>query len=202
MTGRKRTTSRFTAAFAVVAVFIVPAVLLAACGRKYAPKPYGYPRIERDSVVYMPYDSDMFPLAFDLPSDAVVDVNRGEASSVWINISYPEYGATLYCTYLPLRKRDAGAERAKAADLVYLHASKATSIDASSFEGGEVSATVYRLYGNVATPVQFVADDGDGFLMRGALYFNMAVEPDSVAPVVDFVENDVRRLLETLKHNR
>jgi len=186
--------------FAVAAALTFSAFLLCGCKREYAPKPYGFPRIDRDSVTYVSFAQSDFPLKFDIPSDARAELRRNETSSVWIDISYPEYAATLYCTYIPLNGTGAAAEqRAKATEFVYLHASRASSIEAVSFEGEEIAATIYRLYGKVATPVQFVADDGNAFLLRGAFYFNYDVEPDSVAPVVQYVEEDVRRLVESLK---
>lgn len=200
MSRRKNKVYRTDVFLASVAVFLTLAVPFSGCRRKYAPKPYGYPRIERGSAAYLPFDTAAFPLKFDISSSATVaGLRKNKTSSVWINILYPRYSATLYCTCLPLGRGDAGGERARATELVYLHAAKASSIEAVSYEGENVSATIYRLYGNVATPVQFVADDGENFLLRGAFYFNTEVNPDSVAPVVEYAEEDIRRLVETLE---
>lgn len=186
-------------------LYIVAAALLffvafsTGCKKGYAPKPYGYPRIERDSVSYVAFCTDGFPVLFDIPSGTLPLLRSGSASSVWLDIHYPMYRATLYCTYIPVGASGMSDELAKATEFVYLHASKASSIDAVSFEGENASATIYRLYGKVATPIQFVADDGSRFLLRGALYFDSEVEPDSVAPVVDYIEGDVKHLVESLK---
>lgn len=183
----------------VAGVFFLIVSLFAGCRKGYVPKPYGYPRIERDTASYRLFNSPEFPLQFDMAAGAEAVLRGNRTSAVWLDISYPEYGATLYCTYLPVSGKDIEVERSKATEFVYLHAAKASSIEAVSFEGDGVSASLYRLYGKVATPIQFIAEDDSSFLLRGALYFNFEVEPDSVAPIVDYLEDDVCRLVETLK---
>lgn len=173
--------------------------LFAGCKKGYVPKPYGYPRIERDTASYRLFNSPEFPLQFDIAAEADAVLRGNATSAVWLDISYPDYGATLYCTYLPVSGKDIDEELSKATEFVYLHAAKASSIEAVSFEGEGVSASLYRLYGNVATPIQFIAENNSCFLLRGALYFDFEVDPDSVAPIVDYLEDDVRRLVETLK---
>ena len=56
-------------------------------------------RIERVDTVYRriyPY----FPLSFEIPSQAAFE--RDVASPSWVNIVYPHYGATLWCSYVAL----------------------------------------------------------------------------------------------------
>ena len=60
------------------------------------------------------------------------------------------------------------------------------------------SGMLYMLEGPVATPLQFFVTDSTTHFMRGSLYFNHAPNPDSVAPVLDRMEADVRRIMETL----
>ena len=89
----------------------------------------------------------------------------------------------------------------KAANLVYVHAAKASSITAQSYADDEcrVYAVLYNLSGQAATPLQFVVTDSAAYLFRGALYFDTPVRRDSVAPIVDYITDDVVRLIETLQ---
>ena len=48
-------------------------------------------------------------------------------------------------------------------------------------------------------PFQFFVTDSTTHFMRGSLYFNHAPNPDSVAPVLDRMEADVRRIMETIE---
>ena len=51
----------------------------------------------------------------------------------------------------------------------------------------------------MATPLQFYITDSTQHFMRGSLYFNHRPNPDSTAPVLDRMEADVRKLMETLR---
>ena len=62
-----------------------------------------------------------------------------------------------------------------------------------------VYAVLYNLSGQAATPLQFVVTDSAAYLFRGALYFDTPVRRDSVAPIVDYITDDVVRLIETLQ---
>lgn len=57
----------------------------------------------------------------------------------------------------------------------------------------------FEMTGPAATPFQFFITDSTSHFMRGALYFNTQVRPDSLMPVYDFVKIDVDRLIKTFK---
>jgi hypothetical protein len=38
--------------------------------------------------------------------------------------------------------------------------------------------------------------------MRGALYFDVAMNPDSIAPVFDFVRKDILHIIETFQWSK
>ena len=63
-------------------------------------------------------------------------------------------------------------------------------------------AVLYTLAGDAATPLQFVATDSATYLFRGALYFDTPVRADSVAPVVGYIADDMRHIIETLHTRR
>ena len=140
-----------------------------------------------------------FPLSFEIPSQAAFE--RDVASPSWVNIVYPHYGATLWCSYVALTTENKEAFYAESRDLVYVHAAKASSITAQSYADDEcrVYAVLYNLSGQAATPLQFVVTDSAAYLFRGALYFDTPVRRDSVAPIVDYITDDVVRLIETLQ---
>jgi gliding motility-associated lipoprotein GldD len=53
--------------------------------------------------------------------------------------------------------------------------------------------------GNAATSRQFYVTDSVHHFLRGALYFNSAPNADSLSIVNDFLETDMRHMIETLK---
>ena len=64
----------------------------------------------------------------------------------------------------------------------------------------EVYGLIYFLEGeDVASPLQFYLTDSTDHFMRGSLYFNVRTNNDSLAPVIDFIIDDVRHLIETIE---
>jgi hypothetical protein len=47
--------------------------------------------------------------------------------------------------------------------------------------------------------VQFVLTDSVNHFFRGALYFNTVPNQDSLAPVVEYVKEDIIHLVETMR---
>jgi gliding motility-associated lipoprotein GldD len=53
--------------------------------------------------------------------------------------------------------------------------------------------------GAAASNVQFYLTDSVQHFIRGSLYFYNAPQPDSIAPVLDFVSEEVKHLVETFQ---
>ena len=58
---------------------------------------------------------------------------------------------------------------------------------------------MYEIKGNAASPLQFVLTDSTKHFLRGALYFNETPNADSIAPISKYVEEDVQRLIESVR---
>ena len=61
-----------------------------------------------------------------------------------------------------------------------------------------ISAELYQLKGNAATPLQFMASDDSSFIFRGSLYFNNIVTYDSVAPIIEYIKDDIIEIIESI----
>lgn len=168
------------------------------CGNKTAPKPIAYPHIENTSNGYTPHRAETFPLQFDIANGTTTESN--DKNNGWINIKYPQYNATIYCTYI--KSNNLQQEIAKSRELVYVHSKHSSGISTLSYNDTtkNVSAELYAISGKVATPLQFIATDNTSYIFRGALYFNSQVNNDSVAPVVEYLKNDIIQIIETLNH--
>ncbi|MEG1574254.1 MAG: hypothetical protein RR293_08125 [Bacteroidales bacterium] len=182
-------------------VLPVMLTLFGGCGDKYVPKPVGYLRIDPIGGNYRLFDDMRFPLVFDINEGTIALVDSVHKGRAWVNIIYPQYNATVYCSYLKLSADNKVRLMEESRNLVYVHARRADNIDAVLYGDtlSGVEATLYRLTGGAATPLQFTANDGKSFLFRGALYFNSEVNSDSVAPVVEYIEGDLVRLIESLR---
>ena len=61
------------------------------------------------------------------------------------------------------------------------------------------SGFIFNIEGPAASPLQFFLTDSTRHFLRGALYFNTSVNPDSLAPVLDFVKKDIFHMIETFE---
>jgi gliding motility-associated lipoprotein GldD len=53
--------------------------------------------------------------------------------------------------------------------------------------------------GNTASPIQFYLTDSTKDFFRAALYFNNIPNQDSLAPVIDYLREDIMMMMETFR---
>ena len=84
--------------------------------------------------------------------------------------------------------------------LTYKNEIKANSIDDSLMATpNNLHGIFFSLTGSVATSKQFYLTDTARNFLRGALYFNVTPNEDSLAPVNKFLQEDMKHLINTLK---
>jgi gliding motility-associated lipoprotein GldD len=62
-----------------------------------------------------------------------------------------------------------------------------------------IFGTYYRVKGNAASSVQFYITDSVKNFLRGSLYFYAVPNPDSIAPVLSFIDKDVSHLIDSFE---
>ena len=167
------------------------------CEGDYIPKPNGYYRIALEEKNYVTYDSDC-PFSFDFPDISKIENGGGPC---WININYPKYNATIHMTYKALYEENAMTVLKEASMLAYDHTSKAEGISGTEYSNPNtnVHGMVFDIYGNSASNVQFFVTDSTRNFLRGALYFNAIPNSDSIAPIKDYIRDDIFRVVESLR---
>ncbi len=175
-------------------------VLLVSCGEDvYTPKPTGYFRIELPEKNYLLYD-DNCPFTFESPAYSRIAKRTDPQTICWFNVEYPKCNAVLYCSYKPV-EGNIDELLADSRTLVQKHIVKATDIKENRIEND--SAHVYGLLteirGSVASPIQFHLTDSTRHFLRASLYFNNKPNPDSLAPVLAFIQSDIEHMIETFK---
>ena len=168
----------------------------------YVPKPKGYNRIVLPPHAYQKLDA-AHPYTFDYSTAAVILPDTfPQAEKHWIFIYYPQFNANIQLTYKEVRNSPARLK--DFIDDAYKLASK-HQIRASALQEQTIqtnlgrTATLFRLEGDVPTPFQFYTTDSTTHYLRGAIYFPTATKNDSLAPVIDFIQKDALRLLNTLR---
>ena len=183
-------------------ILSILALLLLSCSRPVAPKPYGYYRITLPEHSYQLFEQNSYPYSFLYSSSATIQPVQYENERYWINIVYPTLNASIHCSYKPVR----GNLRQLTDDaweFVFNHAIKASAIPEHAYENPEARTygVFCELKGNTASPMQFFLTDSTRHFFRGAVYFNCVPNQDSLAPVIEYMQEDVLNLIETLRCN-
>lgn len=184
--------------------FILLAVLtsvLCSCQSNYVPKPRGYYRIDFPSKEYRLFDTT-FPYTFEYPVYSKIFRDSSKlAEPYWINIVYYPYNAQLHISYKPVRKNLASYLN-DAHTLVNKHIPKASAISQREYADTleNVYGLVYEISGSdAASTYQFYLTDSTRNFVRGALYFDLVPNNDSLAPVIDFLKKDVEHMITTFR---
>lgn len=177
---------------------------LISCQHGTAPKPRGYFRIDLPAKSYHDLTYSL-PVRFQVPEYAQVlphqnNTLEAEGNSTLFDITFPDLNGTLHLTYLPV-KGNLQQLINDAHEFVYKHTVKADAIGKTVYENPErrVYGTLFDIKGKTASAVQFYVTDSTRSFLRGSLYFNHEPNPDSLAPVIGFIREDVMILMESLE---
>lgn len=187
-----------------ICLLLVVLFLLASCGSEeddtIAPKPRSYFRLDFPEKKYMPYDS-ICPFIFEFPVYSKIEPdNHPSAEPCWLNLNFSTFNGTLHLSYKPV-KGNIKEYLDDAYTLASKHQIKAAGIEEQLIakDSNKVYGLIYNIEGNAASSLQFFLTDSTNHFIRGALYFNAAPNTDSIAPVVNFLKEDIYHLIGTFK---
>ncbi len=184
--------------------FFFISFLFTSCNNNdYSPKPRSYFRIALPQKKYVLLDS-IYPYTFEYPQYArIMADENSKAEPNWINLDFPQYKGALHLSYKTV-KNDSSLYQyfEDSRNFANKHIAKANDIEpiAISDNAHSVYGVIYDITGvGVASTYQFCVTDSVKHFMRGALYFNLAPNNDSLAPVIDFIKKDIDHLIKTLR---
>lgn len=170
------------------------------CNSTPIPKPRGYFRLEFPEKDYKLLDSTL-PYKFYYPvyGEIIPDAQVG-AEKYWINIDFPKYKARIHISYKSVNKNINNLIE-DVRTLAYKHTIKADAINEKTFSNPErkVYGTLYDIKGNAASSYQFYVTDSLKHFLRGALYFNVHPNKDSLSPAIDFFGKDMIYIIESVE---
>ena len=187
------------------ALTIFCVIALLACNSEYTLKQRGYYKITFPEHRYQTYDQPGIPYSFEYPvyANIIRDTTFFEAkpeNNYWINIDFPQFYGKIYISYKQIRKNNFDSLVADAFKMTYKHTSKATEIRDSLMKTPlGFSGVFFQVGGNAATAKQFFVTDSVKSFVRGALYFDASPNSDSLAVVNNFLEEDMKHLINTLR---
>lgn len=176
--------------------------LLFSCRKTYVPRPYGYFRVTIPEHNYKSLDTLNLPYKFEISTLTKIKLQDGD-EPFWIDIIYPMLNAKIHCSYKPVQNNLLELSE-DARRFAYAHSNRSDGIVEIAFENPEeeVFGIFYDIKGNVASPVQLTATDSVRRFFRGALYFENVPNKDSIAPMLDYVREDMIHLMETFEWTR
>ena len=170
-------------------------ILFSSCKEDVLPKPKAYLSLKYPTTKYQKVHVAK-PYSFEVSSNAELI----EQPKYWRQIRYPKLKATINITYKPIvnNLKELLVESEK---LVYEHAVKAEEIITKNFENFEkrVFGSMQEISGNAASQIQFHLTDSTNNFIKGALYFYIKPNYDSILPAVDYIKKDIMRLIETFE---
>lgn len=172
------------------------------CEGEYSPKPKAYVRLNLPEHSYIVPDSTWScPYIFEASRYSFLTVDkRHHKENCWYNIYYPKLKATIHLTYSELNN-NLSRQIEENRKLAMKHVGKATAINESLIENKEaqVFGLIYEFKGETASDMQFFATDSLNHFLRGSLYFNVKPNKDSLGPAIDYVKNDMRHFIQSLR---
>ncbi len=180
-------------------------LLFTACEEQFTPKPRGYFAIDFPNKEYTSFLNTAYPYSFEYPHYGQIVKDTlffGEKTENpwWINIDFPSLGGKIYLSYKAINSNQTLANLLEDSyQMSHYHTKKADYINEPEFhtEHG-VHGLFYEVGGNAASALQFYATDSHKHFIRGALYFDVTPNVDSLKPVNEFLRKDIIHLINTL----
>ena len=199
-------------------------LLLISCNSTYTSKKRGYYKIDFPERKYVKFEKEGFPYTFEYPAyaDIIKDntfFDSNPENPYWINIDFPRFGGRIFLSYKIIGgtamykiKQQDGTYRDStginqfdkmvndAFNLTNKNESVASSINDSLIHTTNgITGIFFKVGGNAATAKQFFLSDTAKNFIRGALYFDVTPNVDSLRPVQDFLQTDIDHLINTFK---
>ena len=160
------------------------------------PKPRAYPRIEFPEQTYQEYNAAGCPFTFQFPSYAEI---KTKDHPCWFDIDMPAFNAKVHCSYTPVTSRAQHDDLVKDAFIIAdkINA-RANYMEQSPIHNANgVGGLELNWTGPAASAVHFFLTDTTHHFFTAALYFDSKVQPDSLAPMVTFIQKDIDKMIAT-----
>jgi len=194
------------------------------CNSTYTSKKKGYFKIDLPERKYVSFNQEGFPYSFEYPAYANIIkdstyFDSNPENPYWINIDFPTLGGRIFLSYkiiggkaLYKIKQANGTYKDSiginkfdnmvndAFNLTNKNQAITNSIkDSIMHTANGITGVFFRVGGNAATAKQFFLSDSTQNFLRGALYFDVTPNADSLRPVQDFLQKDIDHMINTFR---
>ncbi|MGM0566061.1 MAG: gliding motility lipoprotein GldD [Bacteroidota bacterium] len=184
----------------LLAVGFLFMMLMTGCGSDPSPKPRGYFRIDMPEQEYRDFDTTKY--RFEYPVHAELQTEGPDIQEpYWFNIHYPDFSGTVYFSYKRVDDNLATLID-DSYEFVSKHMTMASAVDERVVldRSKDKYGLIFEIEGaETASPYQFFLTDSTANFLRGALYFHNKPNNDSLAPVIDYVKEDMEHFIKTFR---
>lgn len=178
---------------------------LASCEKSYVPKPKAFLRLEYPKASYFEPNLEL-PLSFEtnlLSTKITAKELKSTTKSYGVNIEYATMKGTIFLTYKAIEnnKENLIDFLRDAQNFTQKHTIKADEIPVTLYENKHhrVYGAFAEVKGNVASQAQFYVTDSIQHFLTGSLYFYAKPNYDSILPAANYLQNDIKHIMETLQ---
>ena len=191
----------------LLCAIVILSLSLFSCNSDYSVgKKKGYFRISFPEKKYQLFNQPGYPYTFEYPvyANVIRDTTffEDKAGDWWINIDIPRFEGRIHVSYKPINAENSFDSLVSDGFKMAFkqHVDVSTGINDSLMQTPNgVEGIYFSLGGNTATANQFFLTDSVRHFLRGALYFNAAPNADSLGIVNDFLKEDLKHLINTLR---
>lgn len=189
----------------LIACTLLLTALASSCHHRndYSPKPEAYLRLDMPKQDYRKVDTLALPFTFDASTEAEVRIKKDQPREKYIDLYYPRYHATAFLTYKAIQgSHEWQAQVDTSYKFLTQHFNFSSGVDEKQYVDptNNIIAFTYQLKGSkVASTYQFWVSDSTHHFLRGALFLDQAPNNDSLAPVLDYLQRDLRHLVESVR---
>ncbi len=199
-------------------------IFLLSCNSVYTSKKHGYFKIDFPEKKYTKFEQAGVPYSFEYPTYASIVrdstyFDGNPDNPFWYNVDFPSFHGRIFLSYKQIGgkslykiKMPNGAykdsmginEFDKMVNDAFKLTNKNQEISGSIKDSlvhtdNGVTGISFKVGGNAATARQFFLSDTTKNFIRGALYFDVTPNADSLKPVLDFLNADIEHLINTFK---
>lgn len=207
-----------------VMLLFISCILFFACNSTYTSKKKGYYKVDFPERKYVAFHQEGYPYTFEYPvyAQVIKDSTYFDASAenpYWINLDFPQFGGRIFLSYkiiggksvFKIRQANGSYKDSSGINAFDNMVNDAfnltnknqavTSVikDSLMRTPNGLSGIFFKVGGNAATAKQFFLSDTTKNFIRGALYFDVTPNADSLRPVQDFLQTDIEHMINTFK---
>lgn len=178
--------------------FFLIIFLFQSCSEDPIPKKNGYFRISLPPQEYQKLNNENCAFTMDKSISSEVEV---KGNNCFFNISYPSLNAKFYISYIQL-DNNINELITQEYEMREKHNAFATAVNEHVYQdsSSKVNALIFDIKGTkAATPLQFFATDSVTNFVRGSLYFHNSPNNDSLAPVINYLKEDLNHMIESIR---